>query len=63
LRAAIMKRANYYVTTLQQKRLLTLSRKSGLSVSEIVRRAIDEYWDKYQPVKKGGPKDGNDIQA
>jgi hypothetical protein len=56
-----MKRANYYVTTLQQKRLLTLSKKSGLSVSEIVRRAIDEYWDKYQPVKKGGPKNGNDL--
>jgi predicted DNA-binding protein len=38
-------RADFYLTMLQMERLRKLSRKTGLSASEILRRAIDEYWE------------------
>lgn len=38
-----MKRTNYYISTLQIQRMKRVSEISGYSVSEIVRRAIDEY--------------------
>jgi len=40
----MMKRVNYYVSEVQLKRLESLSRQTGLSASEILRKAIDEYW-------------------
>ena len=43
-----MKRISYHLTEDQIKRLREMSDKSGLSVAEIIRRAVDEY------VKKGG---------
>lgn len=49
-----MKRINFYLSKIQIERLNKLSKKSGLSASEIMRRAIDEYWEKQ---KKGGAKD------
>lgn len=39
-------RTNFYLTMLQTERLKKLSAKTGLSVSEILRRAIDEYWER-----------------
>ncbi|MGO8990457.1 MAG: ribbon-helix-helix domain-containing protein [bacterium] len=44
-------RRNFYLTDLQLKRLSTMSKKLGLSASEILRRAIDEYWERFE--KKG----------
>lgn len=38
-----MKRVNYHLTELQIKQLKELSNKTGLSVADIIRRAIDEY--------------------
>lgn len=47
------KRRNFYLTDLQFKRLNSMSKKMGLSASEILRRAIDEYWEKFErKVKK-----------
>lgn len=36
-----MKRVNFHLTEVQIKKLKTLSKKTGLSVAEIIRRAID----------------------
>ena len=47
-------RANFYLTRLQMERLKKLSEKTGLSVSEILRRAIDEYWDRQKSKKERG---------
>ena len=41
-------RRNFYLSDLQLKRLNSMSKKMGLSASEILRRAIDEYWDKHK---------------
>ena len=46
------KRKNFYVTDLQEKRLQMLSKKTGLSESELLRRAIDEYWEKFAKKSK-----------
>jgi len=42
------KRKNFYVTNLQEKRLQMMSKKTGLSESELLRRAIDEYWERFE---------------
>jgi len=41
-----MKRVNYHLTELQIKWLKDLSKQIGLSVAELIRRAIDEYMRK-----------------
>ena len=41
-------RANFYLAEIQIKRLKAMSKKTGLSASEILRRAIDEYWEKFK---------------
>ena len=41
-------RRNFYLTDMQLKRLNTMSKKLGLSASEILRRAIDEYWERFE---------------
>ena len=46
------KRRNFYLTDLQYKRLNSMSKKMGLSASEILRRAIDEYWERYEKKAK-----------
>ena len=48
----MMKRVNYYLSEVQLKRLESLSKKTGLSASEILRRAIDEYWDRFERKSK-----------
>ena len=47
-------RANFYLSELQVKRLKMMSKKTGLSASEILRRAIDEYWERFE--RKGKRK-------
>ncbi len=42
------KRINFYLTEVEVKRLNEMSKKTGLTASEIVRRAIDEYWEKFE---------------
>ena len=39
-------RVNFYLTKIQVDRLRKMSDKTGLSSSEILRRAIDEYWER-----------------
>jgi predicted DNA-binding protein len=41
-----MKRVNYHLTEAEITRLQALSINTGLSVAEIIRRAIDEYLDR-----------------
>jgi predicted DNA-binding protein len=41
------KRRNFYLTDVEVKRLSEMSKKTGLTASEIVRRAIDEYWERF----------------
>jgi len=42
------KRVDLYLSEVQIKNLKTMSKKMDLSVSEIVRRAIDEYWERFE---------------
>ena len=49
-----MKRMNFYLADLQIKRLRALSKKTGLPLSDILRRAIDEYWERLE--KRGWVK-------
>lgn len=46
------KRVNFYLTDIQVKRLQMMSKKTGLTASELVRRAIDEYWDRFKEKEK-----------
>lgn len=57
-----MQRINFYVSKIQIASLKAISDKTGLSVSEHVRRAIDEYIDEYIERQKGSDKtrDGKD---
>jgi len=41
-----MKRVNYHLTLKQIKSLKKLSKETGLSVAELIRRAIDDYLEK-----------------
>ena len=54
-----MKRVNYHLTEAEITRLQALSNKTGLSVAEIIRRAIDEYLDRKERknMKKEGEKE------
>jgi predicted DNA-binding protein len=40
-------RVGFYLTDLQIKNLKAVSKKTGLTVSEIIRRAVDEHLEKY----------------
>jgi predicted DNA-binding protein len=41
-----MKRVNYHLTDDQIAKLQSLSEKTGLSVAELIRRAIDAYLER-----------------
>ena len=41
-------RVGFYLTDFQVKKLKSVSKKTGLTVSEIIRRAIDEYLEKHK---------------
>ncbi len=47
------KRLNFYLTDIQVKRLSLMSKKTGLTASEIVRRAVDEYWERFIKKERG----------
>jgi predicted DNA-binding protein len=53
MKPKLLMRINFYLTKAQVKRLKDLSKKTGLPVSEHVRRGIDEYIERQ---KKGGGK-------
>lgn len=42
------KRVGFYLTDSQIKELKKVSKKTGLTVSELIRRAIDEHLEKYK---------------
>lgn len=46
-----MKRMNFYLANLQSSRLKAINKKTGLPLSDILRRAIDDYWERFE--KKG----------
>ncbi len=48
----MMKRIDITVSEVHIKKLQQLSKKGGITISEIIRRAIDLYYD--QTKKKGG---------
>ena len=47
----MMKRIDITISEIHIKRLKTMAKKTGVSVSEVIRRAIDEYWEKL--IEKG----------
>jgi predicted DNA-binding protein len=47
-------RVGFYLTAFQINNLRKMSKKTGLTVSEIIRRAIDAYWERFE--KKGRGK-------
>jgi predicted DNA-binding protein len=52
LRTGALKRISVYIAEVQIKRLASLSKKTGVTASEVLRRAIDEYWENHKPVRK-----------
>jgi metal-responsive CopG/Arc/MetJ family transcriptional regulator len=49
-----MKRIDITLSEVHIKKLRTLSKKMGVSASEVIRRAIDEYWERFERKGKGG---------
>ena len=47
-----MKRCNFYLADIQIKRLKAINKKTGLPLSDILRRAIDEYWERFEKKEK-----------
>jgi predicted DNA-binding protein len=43
-----MKRMNFYLADVQIRRLKAIQNKTGLPLSDILRRAIDEYWERFE---------------
>ena len=43
-----MKRMNFYLADMQIRRLKAIQKKTGLPLSDILRRAIDEYWERFE---------------
>lgn len=56
-----MKRTNFYLSEIQIKKLEQLSKKTGLSMSELLRRAIDEYFEKVKE-KPGKSRHGQTME-
>lgn len=42
----MMKRIDITLSEPHIKKLKAMSKRTGVSVSEVIRRAIDEYWEK-----------------
>ena len=47
-----MKRCNFYLADIQIKRLKAIQKKIGLPLSDILRRAIDDYWERVEKKSK-----------
>jgi predicted DNA-binding protein len=58
----MLKRTNIYLSTIQVDKLNKLSESTGLSVAELIRRAIDVFFDKKEymdtPAFKPSPTQG-----
>lgn len=48
----MMIRTNIYLTEMQMKKFKAISKKAGYPVAEIIRRALDEWLEKYEGKKK-----------
>ncbi len=48
----MMTRTNIYLTEAQLKKFKAIAKKAGYPIAEIIRRAMDEWLEKYE--KKGG---------
>jgi hypothetical protein len=51
---AMMKRMDITVSEVHIKRLKAMQKKLGISASDLIRRALDEYWDKLQRKSERG---------
>jgi len=47
-----MKRMNFYLADIQIRRLKAIQKKTGLPFSDILRRAIDEYGERFEKKKQ-----------
>ena len=45
---AMMTRTNIYLTEVQVKKFKAIAKKAGYPVAEIIRRAMDEWFEKYE---------------
>jgi predicted DNA-binding protein len=45
-------RTNIYLTEIQSKKFKALSKKTGYSMAELIRRALDEWLEKYREKNK-----------
>lgn len=45
-------RVGFYLTDLQIQKVKKVSKQTGLTVSEIIRRALDEWLEKHEGKKK-----------
>jgi predicted DNA-binding protein len=60
---AIPKIMNFFFAEIQLKRLNAIAEKTGLAVSEIVRRAIDDYWEEFERKSKAlGKRQGKEVK-
>jgi hypothetical protein len=44
----MMTRTNIYLTEMQMKKFKAIAKKAGYPVAEIIRRALDEWLEKYE---------------
>jgi 16S rRNA U516 pseudouridylate synthase RsuA-like enzyme len=44
----MMKRIDITISEVHIKRLKVMVKKTDLTVSELIRRAIDDYWEKFE---------------
>ena len=49
---SMMKRINITLSEVHLKRLKTMSKKTGITVSDLIRRSVDEYWEKFEKKEK-----------
>ena len=47
-----MKRMNFYLADSQIRKLKAINKKTGLPLSDILRRAIDDYWERFERKEK-----------
>jgi metal-responsive CopG/Arc/MetJ family transcriptional regulator len=48
----MMTRTNIYLTEVQMKKFKAIAKKAGYPVAEIIRRALDEWLEKYEAKNK-----------
>jgi hypothetical protein len=48
----MMKRTNIYLTEVQMRKFKAIAKKAGYPAAEIIRRALDEWLEKYEAKNK-----------